>query len=73
MSEKSKTKILLPIFIVLLCICIGGTCIKEKKRKTALYNNLVSSIQNKDWNKAKSSLDELGNYKEALPYSNNQC
>lgn len=70
MSEKSKTKILLPIFIVLLCICIGGTCIKEKKRKTALYNNLVSSIQNKDWNNAKSNLDELGDYKNALSYAN---
>lgn len=73
MSKKSKTKILLSIFIVLLCICIGGTCNKEKNRKTALYNNLVSSVQNKDWNKAKSSLDELWDYKDALPYLNNQC
>lgn len=70
MSEKSITKILLPIFIILLCICIGGTYVKEKKRKTDLYNNLVSSIQNKDWNNAKSNLDELGDYKDALSYTN---
>lgn len=70
MSEKSKTKILLPIFIILLCICISGTYMKEQKRKTDLYNNLVSSIQNKDWNNAKSNLDELGDYKDALSYAN---
>ncbi len=70
MSKKSKTKILLSIFIVLLCICIGGTYVKEKKRKTALYNNLVSSIQNKDWNNAKSNLDALGDFKDALSYAN---
>lgn len=70
MSEKSKTKILLPIFIVLLCICIGGTYIKEKERKNTLYNNLVTSIQNKDWNNAKFNLDELGDFKDALSYAN---
>lgn len=69
MNEKSKTKILLSIFIVLLCIFIGGY-LKEGKRKADLYKNLISSIQNKNWNNAKSNLDELGDYKNALSYAN---
>lgn len=62
-------KVLLSIFIVLLSIWGGTHLFKATKLKIDLYNNLVSSVENKNWDSAKSSLDQLGNYKNSLSYT----
>lgn len=62
-------KVLLSIFIVLLSIWGGTHLFKATKLKIDLYNNLVSSVENKNWDSAKSSLDQLGNYRNSLSYT----
>lgn len=62
-------KVLLSIFIILLSIWGGTHLFKATKLKIDLYNNLVSSVENKNWDSAKSSLDQLGNYRNSLSYT----
>lgn len=64
-----SSKILLSIFIILLCSLGGTHLFKAIKLKIDLYNNLVSSVENKNWDSAKSSLDQLGNYRNSLSYT----
>lgn len=64
-----SSKILLSIFIILLCSLGGAHLFNAIKLKIDLYNNLVSSVENKNWDNAKSSLDQLGNYRNSLSYT----
>lgn len=69
--ENNNTKNLVIIFCVLLIFAIGVPAIKGLMYKNDLYNEIITDVDNKNWQSAKSKLDELGDYKNISEYSSN--
>lgn len=67
--EGNNTIILGVIFCLILSVAIIMPITKGIIYKKDLYNGIISDVDSKNWESAKSKLDELGDYKNISEYS----